>query len=188
MKDENIPSVLQERVVKFYQYLFARTQGLDYNLLFSDTPSWLKTEIFIRLGGNLLKRQRLFNNLSESFLRQLSAKLKLRIYTNNEYIIKKGDVVSEMFLISRGKVRVIDYKEQNKKNMKILTTGHVYGHVFLIKRMRAQESLYTENYVDVLILMKADLEEVVAFYPEIRRKIQRRMHDLYGQVTVDNNE
>ncbi|MGH0116419.1 UNVERIFIED_CONTAM: hypothetical protein FKN15_017069 [Acipenser sinensis] len=48
MEEENIPPSLQQRVMQFYNYRWARTRGVDSDLLFSDTPSCMKNELFAR--------------------------------------------------------------------------------------------------------------------------------------------
>ncbi|MBN3286274.1 KCNH7 protein, partial [Polyodon spathula] len=171
MEEENIPPSLQQRVMQFYNYRWARTRGVDFDLLFSDTPSCMKTELFARIAVNLMKKQRMFTHLSDTFLRHMSTKMKLKSYTPGEYLAMKGDIGTEMFLILHGKVSVKKFGADHKEVVEHLVYGNSYGTVFLIKRMSFPESVVAENYVDILTLSKDDFEEIGSFYPEVMSKL-----------------
>ncbi|KAK1159320.1 hypothetical protein AOXY_G21972 [Acipenser oxyrinchus oxyrinchus] len=166
--------------MQFYNYRWARTRGVDSDLLFSDTPSCMKIELFARIAVNLMKKQRMFTHLSDTFLRHMSTKMKLKSYTPGEYLAMKGDIGTEMFLILHGKVSVKKFGADHKEVVEHLVPGNSYGTVFLIKRMSFPESVIAENYVDILTLSKDDFVEIGSFYPEVMSKLLKRAVHLYG--------
>ncbi|KAJ3317484.1 hypothetical protein HDU76_001161 [Blyttiomyces sp. JEL0837] len=54
----------------------------------------------------------LFQNLDESFLKELAESLQSRIYNPREYIIRKGEIGRAMFFIVRGEVEVVSEDEK----------------------------------------------------------------------------
>ncbi|KAG2455549.1 KCNH7 protein, partial [Polypterus senegalus] len=53
LDNEGIGGSLKQRVMHFFNYQWARSQGLDYVVVFSDTPNYMKTEVFSRKAPHL---------------------------------------------------------------------------------------------------------------------------------------
>lgn len=166
--------------MRFYSYLFDRTRGLDFRTLFEDTPSCMKSEIFGRIGLNLLKKQRLFNNLPETYLIHLCTTLTLISYSAGEYLIQKGDTIAKMFLVVNGKVTVSNLSEEGGVKKTFLLPGEAYGVRFLFARGLAKRTLQAENYVTILNLSKEDFEKISSLYEEVQEILQNRGRRLLG--------
>ncbi|XP_078508825.1 uncharacterized protein LOC144768773 isoform X2 [Lissotriton helveticus] len=182
MLNKKVPSSLQDRVMRFYSYLFDRTRGLDFSTLFEDTPSCMKSEIFGRIGLNLLKKQRLFNNLPEHYLIHLCTTLTLISYSAGEYLIQKGDTIAKMILIVNGKVTVSGLGEEGTLKKTFLMPGQAYGVRFLFDRGLAKRTLQAENYVNILNLSKEDFENVSSLYEEVQEIIHNRGRRLLSNI------
>ncbi|XP_051790258.1 uncharacterized protein LOC127529714 [Erpetoichthys calabaricus] len=167
LDNEGIGGSLKQRVMHFFNYQWARSQGLDYNVVFSDTPNYMKTEIFSRVSVNLLKKQRAFRKVSHGFLRQLSTKMKLISYTTGEYISRSGDIGTDMFIILNGRAQL----ERNGTKMNMLGHGKSFGVIFLVERKMLKESVITRSYVDILSLSREDFEKVSSLFLQDKKKI-----------------
>uniref|UniRef100_A0A8C7JK48 Cyclic nucleotide-gated potassium channel n=1 Tax=Oncorhynchus kisutch TaxID=8019 RepID=A0A8C7JK48_ONCKI len=177
MMDENIPSALQNRVIRFYNYRWTRTKGIDSEELFKDTPHCMKVEIFSRISVNLLKKNQLFTHLSETFLRHLATKMLLKSYTSGEYINRRGDSGRGMLLILIGKVKLCSWRT-GKEAIEYLTTGAALGVDLLLKSKLCRYTAIADNYVDIFFLSKEHFEEVGSYYPDVMNKLLKRASNV----------
>lgn len=81
----------------------ARRQKVESRVLAEDEEEQ-------QTGPNIAKdnlNNTIFANADPEFLRALSAMMRPRTYQAGEYIVRKGEIGSEMFFINRGMVQVV---------------------------------------------------------------------------------
>ncbi|XP_051533343.1 uncharacterized protein LOC127428788 [Myxocyprinus asiaticus] len=177
MIDKKIPSALQKRVMQFYNYRWNRTNGTDAEVLFKDIPHCLKMEILSRICIKLLRKHQLFSHLPEPFLRELSTRMLIRCFPVGEYIYRKGDTGTGMFLILIGKVKLCP-DTRGTKIIERLSAGAAFGDQFLLKRALYRDTAIAENYVDIAILSKDSFEDVGLLYPTVMSKLLKTAADI----------
>uniref|UniRef100_A0A674CGT8 Cyclic nucleotide-gated potassium channel n=1 Tax=Salmo trutta TaxID=8032 RepID=A0A674CGT8_SALTR len=183
MMDENIPSALKNRVIRFYNYRWTRTKGIDSEELFKDTPHCMKVEIFSRISVNLLKKNQLFTHLSETFLIVsgeqcilFGVHVEMRSLLG-EYISRRGDSGRGMLLILIGKVKLCSWRT-GKEAVEYLTTGAALGVDMLLKSKLCRYTAVADNYVDIFFLSKEHFEEVGSYYPDVMNKLLKRASNV----------
>ena len=58
MTDQDVPEVMQGRVLEYYQYLWARSKGQQMQELFADAPYCLQSELFLTITYDMLNNVR----------------------------------------------------------------------------------------------------------------------------------
>jgi hypothetical protein len=73
---------LEERVIKWFEYLWSNKMSLDENEVLSTLPDKLQAEIAIHVHLNTLKRVKLFQHFEPGLLQELVLKLQLQVINN----------------------------------------------------------------------------------------------------------
>uniref|UniRef100_A0A8C7QKT3 Cyclic nucleotide-binding domain-containing protein n=1 Tax=Oncorhynchus mykiss TaxID=8022 RepID=A0A8C7QKT3_ONCMY len=160
MMDENIPSALQNRVIRFYNYRWTRTKGIDSEELFKDTPHCMKVEIF--------------SSGEQCILFGIHAEMRSLL---GEYINRRGDSGRGMLLILIGKVKLCSWRT-GKEAIEYLTTGAALGVDLLLKSKLCRYTAIADNYVDIFFLSKEHFEEVGSYYPDVMNKLLKRASNV----------
>ncbi|XP_043094879.1 uncharacterized protein LOC122345115 [Puntigrus tetrazona] len=171
MLHEKIPSTLQNRVTQFYSYQWNRTKGTCAEVLFKGVPRCLKMDIVSRICMQHLKKHHLFSRLREPVMRELSTRILFRCFPVGEFIYKKGDTATGMYLILIGKVNLC-LDTRGKNVFQRLSAGAAFGDHFLWEH-KHRETAIAANYVDTAILPKDDLEDVALLCPSVGKLLKR---------------
>ncbi|XP_062845084.1 uncharacterized protein LOC134303571 [Trichomycterus rosablanca] len=157
MINQNLPSTLQNRVIQFYNYRWMHVRGMKTECLFNDLPNCIKTDIYSRISLDLFKQNPMFRNISDVFIRELSAKMLYNMYTPGEAIVRKGDNETGLYLILSGKVNVCSYRTDGE-----VITSHSTGAILyptILKHGISKDTATAETCVHVLFLSKSAVED-----------------------------
>merc|ERR1712002_1240028 len=109
-----LSSRLRNKVISYFDYVWARNKGIDQSMLFRDAPFCLQTDIGLDVSGEHLRKVALFREADDSFFRALSLMLKPVLFMPNDLIVRQGDVGDEMYFISRGVVEELEVNSQSR--------------------------------------------------------------------------
>ena len=85
-----VPIHLQERVIKWFDYLWTSHKTTDEEKSLSLLPDKLKAEIAIHVHLDTLKRVEIFQNTDPGFLHELVLRLRPVLFSPGDYICRKG--------------------------------------------------------------------------------------------------
>ncbi|VEL34425.1 unnamed protein product [Protopolystoma xenopodis] len=116
MHHRAIPSSLEARVIRWYDYLWAENK-LAYtqeDTVLQSLPHRLRAEIALHVHLDTLKQVEIFQNTEEGFLSELVLRLRPVLFGPGDYICKKGEGI---FLFFNGYTRPIHtFKEFCEKS------------------------------------------------------------------------
>ncbi|KAL6658309.1 hypothetical protein ACP70R_003895 [Stipagrostis hirtigluma subsp. patula] len=104
MRHRQLPTELQERVRRFFQYKWLATRGVDEESILQSLPLDLRREIQRHLCLALVRRVPFFSQMDEQLLDAICERLVSSLSTKDAYIVREGDPVSEMLFIIRGEL------------------------------------------------------------------------------------
>ncbi len=107
-----------------------------------------------------LKKIYLFKNLSAQTLESLSLKLREYKYDENKIIIEEGSLDDSFYLISKGRVQII----QNGKFIRNLENGSCFGENVLLSYQSNIPTKYTIKTLEKVIcfiLKKSDFDNII---------------------------
>jgi CRP-like cAMP-binding protein len=87
--------------------LWTEKQSLDEEAVMANLPDRLKAEIAIHVHLQTLKKVKLFADCESSLLQELVLRLRLQVFSPEDYVCRKGDVGKEMYIVKRGKLNVV---------------------------------------------------------------------------------
>ncbi|XP_015910032.2 cyclic nucleotide-gated channel alpha-3 [Parasteatoda tepidariorum] len=169
---------LENRVIKWFDYLWTNKQSLDENAVTSTLPDKLKAEIAIHVHLDTLKQVRIFQDCEPGLLVQLVLRLRLQVFSPGDYICRKGDIGKEMYIVKRGKLQVVG--DDGKTVFATLCDGSVFGELSLLNISgvktgnRRTANVRSVGYSDLFCLSKEDLWEVLEEYPEAQKLLIER--------------
>lgn len=119
-----------QQVIRWFAYTWTRSGALDEERVLSNLPNNLKAEIAIRVHMDTLKQVQIFQGCEPGLLVALVLKLKLQVFSPEDYICRKGDVGKEMYIVKRGKLSVVG--DDGVTVLATLGAGSVFGEVSVL--------------------------------------------------------
>lgn len=175
MQQRKVPSNLQHRVIKFYNYMWTNDHPISNESVLASLPEKLRAEIGIYVHMDTLKKVAFFERCETSLLSDLVLCLKTQIYLPGDYVCRKGDVGHEMYIVNRGRLEVLD--EDNITVKTVLTTGSYFGEISILDlgetRHRRTANVRSVGYSDLLCLSQVDLLMVLKNYPKTLENLKR---------------
>ncbi|XP_071497085.1 uncharacterized protein [Diadema antillarum] len=180
LKDQNVEKMLAQHVDIYYNYMWLRTKGVEPDSLFDGLPLSLKADVTLNLYQGIINKVPLFQNTEIGFQKMLAMCIKPVYYLNREYIVRKHDFGKEMFFIHRGVVEVVS--EDGAIVFDTMQSGRFFGEISLVFSCPRTASIRAQNNVDMFVLTKEDLDEVLTHYPSIKDQIQKVAEERINAV------
>ncbi|CAG0916423.1 unnamed protein product [Notodromas monacha] len=175
MTFRKVSKQLEERVIKWFDYLWTNKLSLDEDEVLSTLPDKLQAEIAIHVHLDTLKRVKLFQDFEAGLLQELVLRLQLQVFSPGDYICKKGDVGREMYIVKRGVLSVV--ADDGEKVFVKLRDGSVFGELSILNipgnktGNRRTANVRSDGYSDLFVLKKDGLWDVLHDYPEARENL-----------------
>ncbi|KAI9217498.1 hypothetical protein BC828DRAFT_391007 [Blastocladiella britannica] len=169
MDHNHFDQTTRNRVSNYYDYLWKRNKGIDAKTIFADLPTTFQAELALGINGHIISKVPLFADTEIGFMRMLSLALQPVLFLPNEYVVKKGDIGSEMFFIHRGRVDVVS--EEGAVVFATMNEGSFFGEIALFLSRPRTASIRASTYTDIYVLSKQNLDEVLSYYPIIKERI-----------------
>ena len=183
MRETSVPDQLQERVVKWFEYLWAYNKPMDEKQVLDSLPDKLKAEIGMHVHFETLKKVDFFAECEQGLLWELVLRLRTQIYSPTEYVCRKGDVGREMYIVSSGKLEVME--EEDSWVLRTLVHGESFGEISVLdlghNNRRRTAFVRSVGYSVLLCLSEADLVEVLRDYPKTRERMVEKGRRWLGE-------
>jgi len=186
LRYKQIPDELNDRVRKYYEYVWSRHRGLSHNTLLQDLPLSLRYEVTHHLAKELLERVPLFRLSSDTLKHALLLSLEPQIIAPQGFIVEAGEPGREMHFISKGKAEIIE--PDGKTVYDVLSDGDYFGDIALLLGERRTASVRSVTYCEVFTLSRAKFMEIEKEYPEFRevvKKISTERNEKTAKMVID---
>lgn len=190
MKTTRVPENLQERVIKWFDYLWSYGHPVDEQQALDSLPDKLKAEIGIHVHFETLKKVDFFTDCDQGLLWEIVLRLRSQVYSPNEYVCRKGDVGREMYIVNSGKLEVL--ADENGEVLKELIHGEYFGEISVLNlglgnsHRRRTAFVRSVGYTALFCLSQTDLLDVLDDYPKTKAMlIEKSMSKLHKDVTKD---
>lgn len=180
LQHRQVDDRLQNRVKRWAEYTWKRTQSIDEPSLLQLLPDRLRTEIAINVHLETLKKVKIFEECEEGLLRELVLKLRPQVYSPGDFICRTGEVGKEMFIVNHGKVEILVPSQQNGRRTVVATLapGNYFGEISLLKldegHNRRTADVKAVGYSELLRLSRKDLMSALVEYPDAKRILEQQ--------------
>ena len=181
-----VPQELGEKVRSYYDYMWAKRRGLQEGSLFTDLPGPLRLEVMLHLTNDLLDKVPLFKYSSPALRDALLEALQAQTYAPDGWVVKEGEIGSQMFFISSGQVEVV--AGDGTKKFAILEAGEYFGDLSLLLKEHRTASVRTLSFCEILILEGQHFERIKNDYSEFRtilKKVSSEKSEKMAGLVLD---
>lgn len=98
MKYRRLPNDLQDRIMAFYRYQWDLLKGANEVKFLNELPSSIQQQVSNFMCRDLIASLPLLRNANLSLLNALADSVEINIYSPNDEILKKGDLVKGAIL------------------------------------------------------------------------------------------
>jgi CRP/FNR family cyclic AMP-dependent transcriptional regulator len=120
----------------------------------------------------------LFQGLPEADLRNLGARWQTRQLPVDGVLIKQGEAADSLFLILRGRVKVVLSEPSGKEFVvDVRGAGQYVGEMMLDEKPRSASVIATEPS-EVAVIPRAEFKSVLAKHPEVAMHLIRNLINL----------
>ncbi len=170
MKSTKVPYHLQERVIKWFDYLWTHGHPVEDQQALNALPDKLKAEIGIHVHFETLKKVDFFEECEHGLLWELVLRLRTQVYSPGEFVCRKGDVGREMYIVNTGRLEVLD--EEEGEVVREMAHGDYFGEISVLNlgtsQRRRTAFVRSLGYSSLLYLSQSDLIEVLQDYPKTK--------------------
>ncbi|XP_062076073.1 cyclic nucleotide-gated ion channel 1-like [Humulus lupulus] len=168
MSKNEIPGDIKVKIKKYIQLRLQDEKGVDINHILHILPPSHGMLIKKHMCLPLLQKVPLFQNKDEVVYDTICNYLKPVTYSENSYIIRKGEPLDMMLFITQGVVWTFG---NTTSPMSRLQKGEFYGNELIEWRLKSTSydefpislvNVKTHNNVEALALMAIDLERVLS--------------------------
>ncbi|KAF7651594.1 hypothetical protein LDENG_00108880 [Lucifuga dentata] len=182
MHFRHVSKVLEQRVIRWFDYLWTNKKTIDEQEVLRSLPSKLRAEIAINVHLETLKKVRIFQDCEAGLLVELVLKLRPQVFSPGDYICRKGDVGKEMYIIKDGRLAVVG--EDGVSQLAVLTSGSYFGEISILNISGSKmgncrtANIRSLGYSDLFCLSKQDLMEALQEFPHARAQLEQRGRDI----------
>ncbi|XP_042366610.1 cyclic nucleotide-gated cation channel beta-3-like [Plectropomus leopardus] len=182
MNTNSIPNYVQNRIRTWYNYTWASQGMLDESELLDKMPLVMKTAIAVDINLTTFQKIALFQGCDQQMLVDMLLRLKSIIYLPGDFVVKKGDIGKEMYIIKSGAVQVVGGPD-NSIVFVTLKAGCVFGEISLLQSAKDGGNRRTANvkahgFANLFVLEKKDLFDILVHYPESQKVLARKGRKL----------
>ncbi len=144
-----------------------------FDLLERDGRRWVEI-----VNRDVLARAPLLQRADPVFLHQLAMILRPVVFDPGDFIIRRGEIGGEMYVICRGQVEVLD---QSEKQVNTLGEGDFFGELALLLAQPRAATIRALTPCDLFVLSKEDFQRVLEDFPhfaDILRETARTRYHL----------
>jgi hypothetical protein len=178
VRDNNLPREFLKDVLQYFRK--QQTQAYDPQTILMEMPYNLRRKLLMHQYGHIIHKVPLFDvdgdgSLDDHvFVTELCMRMKLVSFMNEQMIFQMGEIGRHMFIISSGKVEVLD--SARKDVMCVLEAGAYFGEGCVLGDVRRRENLRAlGGNVELCCLEREDVDVLLDSYPHM----QRLLHDSY---------
>lgn len=187
MEYKKLPNDLQDDIRAYYAYLWKSGKALEKNDLLRDLPQYLKNKMSLYLNREIVAKVPLFKQCAddEKFITALVMCLKGLVCLPNFYVVRKGEIGTDMYFISRGELNVV-----NDDGIVVFTLrdGGFFGEIALLYDTKRTATIVSRTYCDMFILTKDDFKRVLRQFPEQSKGIKEIAKERFQKIVDDEKK
>ncbi|XP_056155225.1 cyclic nucleotide-gated cation channel beta-3-like [Lampris incognitus] len=178
MNTYGIPKLVQNRVRTWYNYTWDAQGMLDESELLDKMPLVMRVAIAVDINLATFQKITLFQGCDQQMLVDMLLRLKSIVYLPGDFVVTKGDIGKEMYIIKSGAVQVVGGPD-NSIVFVTLKAGCVFGEISLLQSAKDGGNRRTANvkahgFANLFVLEKKDLFDILVHYPESQKVLARK--------------
>ncbi|KAJ0177846.1 hypothetical protein K1T71_006719 [Dendrolimus kikuchii] len=167
---ENVPFQLKKTLSEYWKYQWKRTGGWSHQKILGKLHANLNEDAVLFMYEKTLREIPLFENVEYSFFRAFAKKLKEQYFQKGYMIIRSNEVISNVYIIYRGKVDVISDINEVEACM---GPGGIFGNIRGASKYLTMSNVIASRNVDLLCIKGRDFYSLLKSYPSVLEKVKQ---------------
>ena len=130
----------------------------------SDVPANLRFRVTENIYDGVANKVLIFKDRDPDLVSNMIPKMTPMKVKKNEYVYKKGQFSSAIYLLFNGRVVEMD----NDINFREYSVGAYFGEVEIFKNVPRRYNMKTLEDCQLMVIDRNDLLNILKFYPELR--------------------
>ena len=127
--------------------------------------------VAVKLGASPTRTIPLFAGLRPGQARIVVLMGQIKRFRPGEFIVRRGEMGDEMYVIIQGTAEVCAGSDQERKSLLALRRGEVFGEMGLVRHHQRSADVLATDYVEVLAVDERFLDRIQFRYPRIASKV-----------------
>ncbi|KAL0476431.1 hypothetical protein AKO1_006294 [Acrasis kona] len=180
MEYRKLPSSIQAKLIDYFTYVFETRNTLNESVVLQELPPYIRQEVVMYMNRDIIAKVPIFQGLEEQFIASIVLKLRPRVGLPQSFVLRKGDIGREMFIITKGSVEVVSEPDEKgeRKVFVELGEGSFFGEIALLNNATRNASIRCKDYCDLWVFTKSDFKDAFEKFPE---QIQQQIMDIAKQ-------
>uniref|UniRef100_A0A8C6TK13 Cyclic nucleotide gated channel subunit beta 3, tandem duplicate 1 n=1 Tax=Neogobius melanostomus TaxID=47308 RepID=A0A8C6TK13_9GOBI len=183
MNANHIPKMVQNRVRTWYNYTWTAQGMLDESELLDKMPLVMKIAIAVDINLATFQKIDLFKGCDNQMLVDMLLRLKSIVYLPGDFVVRKGDIGKEMYVIKSGAVQVSQFPHLTYHLTLLKTNTGLFSCHSLLQSAKDGGNRRTANvkahgFANLFVLEKKDLFDILVHYPESQKVLARKGRKL----------
>jgi len=168
MRHYNVPMKIQGSALNYYNHLLTKRMSDNDHHIIGELPPSLQEEMRTYMNVKLIGNLSIFDECSTHCLKEVAKNLEQKYYSPGNYVIKRGEVGNEMYIIGHGAVSVT---LEDGHHVATLHEGQFFGESALLEESARNANVIADDYCDLYKLSKEDFLTIIKKYPELHKNI-----------------
>ncbi|GMH89258.1 hypothetical protein TrVE_jg3161 [Triparma verrucosa] len=152
-----LPNHLQNRINSFYDYQWDLLRGADEHEFLQELPKSLQQQVANYMSRDLLKSLPVLRKANNALLNALVDCVEANIYSPNDEILRPGEQLKGVLLVSRGEVEVLKGSQVERK----LQRFDRFAEASLFIRTVCENLVKSKTFCEIFLLPSEDFQRVV---------------------------
>nr|XP_026485505.1 uncharacterized protein LOC113393027 isoform X2 [Vanessa tameamea] len=166
---EKAPYLLKKSVIDYWKYQWKRTGGWSHQKILGKLHANLNEDAVLYMYEKTLREIPLFEDVEYSFFRAFAKKLKERYFQKGYMVMRSNEVISNMYIIYRGKVDIITNINEVEACM---GPGGIFGNIRGATKYLTMSNILASRNIDLLYIGGAEFYTLLKSYPSVLRKVK----------------
>lgn len=153
-----LPTAIEARTIRYYEYLWARYEGVNESEVLKSLPRTLRSDVIHQVVGPLFQKIPFFQSCSEPLEYFILEMFESRVFLNGDALMIAGDIGNDMFIIEKGNV-IVTSADRSIVYAR-LSSGDYAGESSLLESRPRAASVFAVGYVDTYFVTNEKFEKV----------------------------
>lgn len=177
MTHQRLTLDLHSRADHYFEYLWAKTQGVEIQESIEDLNPSLRTEVMSHICRDAVNSVPLFKDRGADFISSIVQVLSFQSFPQGEWLMRKHTIGSAMYFILKGNVDII-VSEDLMFVTATLGVGDFVGEGALLKAQgKCGASVRARTSIDTMVLTKAGFSIVLQRFPDIQESMLQKCNE-----------
>ena len=191
VRERSLPKDLRKEMLLFFRV--QKVSAYNESELLGEVPMDLRSAIIHYVYGRHMEKCSLKKKCSKHFLTEMFARMIPQTYISGTVIFRKGEFASQLFIIIKGKVEMLD--PETNKSVITFPEGSYFGEKSIIPPFRHDETMRARTNCKLLSIAKEEFDFILDQYEYDKNIIRaqamerhRKVREEFAKHLKENNK